>query len=232
MHIDADSQLHHAFDQHFALECPHCQVLSHLSAVSTPKFEQLMRFKPQHAGIVYRCDSCNSPVFLKFAVKSYGTDRVELASSYHEIERPKETFDFTHLPEDAEELFREALSCYSSSCFNAFASMCRRTAQSIFADLGENGKLRIFDELNEIRDLAEIDEDTFGVVKKVVFDRDIDARTSIPLVDAAQAGILLEMMKDMLYQAYVRRGKLQAAMMMRRYLAADAGPDHAPSEHQ
>jgi hypothetical protein len=34
---------------------------------------------------------------------------------------------------------------------------------------------------------------------------------------AYEAGVLLEVMKDMLYQAYVRLGKLQQAMMVRRF---------------
>ena len=46
------------------------------------------------------------------------------------------------------------------SFFNAFASMCRRATQAIFTDLGEAGKLRLFDELNEVRDLASIAPET------------------------------------------------------------------------
>ena len=36
----------------------------------------------------------------------------------------------------------EALACFSAASHNAFASMCRRVAQCVFADLGEDGKLR------------------------------------------------------------------------------------------
>jgi hypothetical protein len=49
----------------------------------------------------------------------------------------------------------------------------------------------------------------------------------MPFVTPAQAGVLLEFMRDILYQSYVRRGKLQQAMMMRRYLSEErdsAGP--------
>ena len=41
-------------------------------------------------------------------------------------------------------------------------------------------------------------------------------------MDAFQAGVLLEVIKDLLYQAYVRRGRLQQAMMVRRYFADDS----------
>ena len=144
MYIDCESRLRYPFDQHLALTCPNCQVLSHITPVAVPDFEKLTRFMPKHVGVVYRCDSCNSPIFLKFNVRAYRKERVELSSSYSEIERPPERFNFTYLPEDVEVLFREALRCYSNSCFNAFASMCRRTAQSAFRDLGDTGKLKIF----------------------------------------------------------------------------------------
>ena len=74
---------------------------------------------------------------------------------------------FTYLPQEVEVLFKEALACFSAGAFNAFASMCRRTAQALFADLGESGKLRIFDELNTTRDLAGITAETYGKLKNL-----------------------------------------------------------------
>ena len=219
IYIDASGGLHHDQAQNFALACPHCQVLSHLTAVSVPQYAQLVAFKPSHVGIVYRCDSCNAPVFLKYAVKLYASNRVELASGFTELERAREKFYFTHLPEEAELLFREALACFSAGCFNAFASMCRRTAQAVFADLGDNGKLRMFDQLNDVREMAELDQETFNVVRKILFGTDAEPRPNMPVLEATVAGVVLEVVKDLLYQSYVRRGRLQQAMMVRRYFA-------------
>jgi hypothetical protein len=42
------------------------------------------------------------------------------------------------------------------------------------------------------------------------------------VIEAFQAGVLLEVLKDLLYQAYVRRGRLQQAMMVRRYFSEDS----------
>jgi hypothetical protein len=95
--------------------------------------------------------------------------------------------------------------------------MCRRTALVVFDDLGDAGKLRLFDELNEIRQLAEIDLESFNTVKRVIFGTDEEAKYSVPTLDPYQAGVLLEVMKDLLYQAYVRKGRLQQAMMVRRF---------------
>ncbi len=221
IHIDADG-LHHDQATTFALACPRCEVFSHLTPVSVPDFRQLAAARPSHVGIVYRCDSCAAPVFLRYAVKIHGSQRVELASGFHELERPPEKFGFDYLPEQAEFPFREALGCFQAGCWNAFASMCRRTAQAVFADLGENGKLRMFDQLAEVRDLADLDQDAFNLVRKVLFGTDAEPGGSWPVLDAQSAGVLLEVTKDLLHQAYVRPGRLQQALAVRRWSAGEA----------
>jgi hypothetical protein len=160
-------------------------------------------------------------VFLRFAVKVYTGSRVELAPNFVELERPRERFNFTYLPEDAEALLKEAFACFSAACYNAFASMCRRVAQCVFADLGEDGKLALYGELANIRQFAELDDVSFAGVRKILFAPDAPGRAAMPVIDAFQAGVLLEVVKDLLYQAYVRRGRLQQAMMVRRYFAED-----------
>ncbi len=222
VHIDSAGRLHHEQQGSLALACPHCQVLAHITPMSVPDYNLLQLHKPSQVGLVYRCEACNAPIFLRFTVKLYAGNRVELAPSFVELERPREKFNFTYLPETVETLFREALSCFSSGCYNAFASMCRRTAQCAFADLGEAGKLALYDELADIRRMAELDDDSFQAARKVIFDPDAPGRAELPLLEAFQAGVLLEVMKDLLYQAYVRRGRLQQAMMMRRYFAEES----------
>jgi hypothetical protein len=221
VYVDSNSRLHHDRERSLALMCPHCQVYTHISAVSVPQFAELVASRPNHVGVVYRCDSCSAPIFLKFAVKMYAANRVELANTFVELERAKEKFNFTYLPEDVEALFREALGCYSGGFLNAFASMCRRTAQTVFQDLGDNGRLRIFEQVRAARELAEIDHETFAAVKKVLFGADADPNPQLPELDASEAGVLLELVKDMLYEAYVRKGKLQQAMMVRRFFAEE-----------
>ena len=97
--------------------------------------------------------------------------------------------------------------------------MCRRTAQAAFQDLGENGRLRIFEQAREAREMAEIDNETFSIVKKVLFSNDADPSPQWPDLSTNEAGVLLELVKDMLYQAYVRKCKLQQAMMVRKFFA-------------
>jgi hypothetical protein len=217
IYIDPHDELHTDY-QGIALTCPHCQTLSHLTPAGVPKFDALVRLQPKHVGLAFRCDSCQEPVFLKFAVKAYTQNRVEFAGNYQEIERSRENFPFTYLPEQTENLFKEALNCYAAGCVNAFAAMCRRTAQSLFHELGDLGKLELFDALQQIRGLAELDEETFGTLRAVLFGSDTDPWPHQPDIDAQRAGILLEVMKDLLYQTFVRKGRLQQAMTVRRFL--------------
>jgi hypothetical protein len=103
-----------------------------------------------------------------------------------------------------------------------------RREQAVFDDLGENGKLGLYDQLNDVRRMAEIEDRTFAMVKQVIFGRDADPRPNLPEPGSYEAGVLLEVMKDLLYQAYVRRGRLQQAMMVRRYFAEESGSKVTP----
>ncbi|MDP9088664.1 MAG: hypothetical protein M3O26_07975 [Pseudomonadota bacterium] len=218
IYITPQDELHVEY-QGIALTCPHCQTLTHLTPAAVPKFEDLSRRKPKHVGIVFRCDMCAEPIFLKFSTKAYTALRVELAPNFMEIERARESFPLTYLPEEAESLFKEALNCYSAACYNAFGSMSRRTAQSLFRELGERGKLELFDTLQEIRCLVDLDDDSFATLRAVLFGSDSDPWPNQPHLDSEQAGILLEVMRDLLYQTFVRKARLVQAMTFRRFVA-------------
>jgi hypothetical protein len=228
VYIDSASRLHHDQDRNLVVTCPHCLAVAHVTPSAVPRFEELQLYRPAQVGVVYLCDACHLPVFLRFAVRLYGAARIELSPQFSEVERAREKFGFTYIPEDVELLFREALTCFSHGAFNAFASMCRRTAQAMFTDLGEAGKLRLFDELNGLRDLADIQPEIFTRIRTVLFGAELDARSGLPLLDGYQAGILLEVAKDLLYEAYVRRGRLQQAIMVRRFFLDETGTHVAP----
>lgn len=213
--------------ERLALECPYCGVYANMSPQSVPDASILIESRPKHVGLVYQCDACRAPVFLRFAVKEIGDDHVELYQNYVELERPKERFPFSYLPKHTEVLFREALNCYSGNNFNAFASMCRRSAASAFLAMGEGGKLRAFEEVMIAQDIAGINDDSFSPVKTVLFDT--GEEEDLPLLNRVQAGILLEVLKDMFYQCFVRRGKLTRALKVRRFFVQEANGDLASS---
>ena len=217
--IERGTGLRDEADEQFGLECPYCGIYSHMTLQSVPEFENLVTVRPKHIGVVYQCDACSAPVFLRYAVKEFGENAVELYRNFIELERPKERFAFSYLPKHVEVLFREALSCYSNNNFNAFASMCRRAAAGSFSALGKNGKLRAFDEVMVAQGIADIDDDSFEPIKRVIFEA--GEEEDIPLLNRSQAGILLEILKDMFYQCFVRRGKLTRAIKVRQFFVRE-----------
>jgi hypothetical protein len=74
----------------------------------------------------------------------------------------------------------------------------------------------LFDTLQEIRALAELDDDIFADLRGVLFGSDSDPWPNHPHLDAERAGILLEVMRDLLYQTFVRKARLVQAMNLRR----------------
>ena len=51
----------------------------------------------------------------------------------------------------------------------------------------------------------------------------------LPLLNRAQAGFLLEVLKDLFYHCFVRRGKLTRAIKVRRFFVTEAGNDNLAS---
>jgi len=208
-------------------ECPHCGAHAQLLPVATPSFEVLRSCRPRHVGIGFRCAACNEPRFARVAVRSIDAHRAELSSNLVEIERAQERFQYSYLPPSVERVFHEALQCYSAGCYNAFASMCRRTIQAALEDMGRNAKLRWYDLLKEVVAIGQIDEATTQKLEAILFGAD----GTIPEIGPDQAAFLIEVIKDMVYQGYVRVAKLRAAMKMRRYFAEEYTGNITSIEH-
>jgi len=226
--IDPAGNLQHDQAQNLVVTCPHCQAVAHITPTAVPRFADLQAHKPKQVGIVYLCDACHAPIFLRFMVRIYGATRIELSSQFTEVERAREKFAFTYVPEQVELMFKEALVCFSAGAFNAFTSMCRRTAQAAFDELGASGKLRLFDELNHLRQLAALTPETFLKLKSILFGAETDPRPGLPLLDSYDAGVVLEVVKELLYEAFVRKGKLKQAMSVRRYFLDETATNIEP----
>ena len=204
-------------------ECPHCGVQTQLVPVSTPRFAAVQQTRPNKVAIGFRCSACGEPRFARVYVRSIDADRIELADGIVEIERPREHFAFTYLPESVAAVFEEALQCYAAEIFNAFASMCRRTAAASI-DALDDVQHEIWNAaFEEIVQLGDVDSATTAVMENVLFGQDDTA----PWIDAGQAAVLLEIMKDVLYQCHVRGARFRAAMKVRRFLAEEHSVPHS-----
>ena len=221
--IDSTSTMYFGDERETARNCPRCHAFSRMSPQALPTFDELLLQKPRTIGVVLRCHACNAPVFLRYATRAFASNRVELSPQAFDVERPIEKFAFNYVPEDVETFFREALICYSHNQYQAFASMCRRTAA---VDLRRSRQLHqaaaVRFDLPTCARWREIDEDTFAVVMRVIFAGNAEPLLDLPVINTYQAAVLLEVMKDFLYQAYVRKGRLQQAMKVRRFFVEEA----------
>lgn len=198
-------------------ECPHCRAHAALEPLAVPDYAAIAAARGTQVGAVFVCAACREPRFAKLAVRSLDADGAELANPV-EIGRPKERFAFAYLPAPVERLFGEALECYAADCHNAFASMCRRALAAAIAAGDRQAKARLYELFQEAADLGDVDADTRRTLEAVLF----EIEESEPELSPDQAAVLIEVVKDMLYQRFVRAAKLKAAMRMRRHFAGDA----------
>jgi hypothetical protein len=90
--------------------------------------------------------------------------------------------------------------------------MSRRTVLAIAPLLGEDGRELVRRELDELKVMAEVGDDAFAVVQRVLFDQH-DYTTGPPKrLSPTHPTLLLEMMNDLLYQLFVRPDKVRAAI--------------------
>lgn len=198
------------------LTCPHCSNGTSPVLTSPPKYHPLMKHKPKLVGVGYLCTSCNEPIVLKYAIEEFTDSYIAFQKDFQEVEKPTTKFEFEYIPDDVKADFKEALACYSIQAYNAFAAMTRRTIQSVANELGAEGKTKVQLQLKEMKDIADIDDETFDILKQMMIDGHDGAHPHLPELSAERAAILLSMLKDMMQQIYVRRGKLKKAAELRQ----------------
>lgn len=200
--------------------CPHsqCGVRATLSPVSFPHYDLLRRFRPISVGIVFRCDSCNNPIFgrlkgeYEVSNNIYNIDE----KSFEEIERPLEAFETELLPPDVASDLIEALTCYQHKCWNAFAAMVRRTLQSVAEALGVEGKTKVQQQVKSLAEEIDLDEESRDLLEQLVRDSGDGAHPHLPTVDEERAIILLAMAKDALDQLFLRAERIRKAKEKRQ----------------
>ena len=201
-------------DHDVTLRCPHCGVLAGMTAISIPRYELLHRFKLQDTGIVFRCDSCSRPVYLQFKVASL-SNPITLSEEFNQIQSALEPFEHKYLSAEVGADFQEALTCYAYACWNAFASMCRRCLQSVAVNLGVNGSSKVEAQIRELKEMGVVDDETFEQLRQIMLSGHDGAHPHLPALSADRAAVLLQLMKDVLYQLYVRPGKVKEAAALR-----------------
>jgi len=196
-------------EENLSLErCPYC-------SVNKPNLPQHWHIDTtNHSGRntrhwkAYICKNCGGVV-----TASAKDNNGDVSAIYPD--RVIETFDYDYLEGDVEKDLKEALSCYSHGDYNAFAAMSRRTIQSIAKDLGAKGKAKVKKQVNELKAILEIEEETFRTIEEIIIAGHDGAHPYLPKLSPERAAILLELLKDVVYQLYVRKKKIKQSAELR-----------------
>lgn len=196
------------------IRCPHCDIVSTLSRVSTPDLGIINARQLKEVIAGYACDHCNRAIPILWDVVRADSGGL-LSNSASEIILALEPFEFAHVPKAVSDDIKEALNCLSVKAYNGFAAMCRRTVQSACKELGAEGSTRVEQQIKELKDLADLDEETYAAIREIMLGGHAGAHPQLPSVDQNRAMLLLQLLRDMAHQLFTRPGMIKEAAAKR-----------------
>lgn len=196
------------------IRCSVCDTVSRLQLVSMPdpNTTNARGLKEIIAG--YACDHCHAAIPLRWSVIAVDGHGVHVALP-EEILIAVEPFDYSYIPEPVTSDIKEALNCLSVKAHNGFAALCRRAIQSTCAHLGAEGTTRVEGQINELKELAELDAETFAALKAIMLGGHDGAHPQLPAVDESRADLLLQLLRDVMFQLFTRPGLIKEAAARR-----------------
>jgi len=165
-------------------------------------------------------------VFVRYQIESINEDEIilhptPLTGDAHD-EKADNRLNPAYLPANVRKSFDDAVGCYQHGLYQAFALMCRQTAETVIDELdsrGERGKLKVFNQVEALREMVELDSKMFHTISRAIFG-DEGTTNKTDAMTRSEAAVLLEIMKDLLYQLYVREARLKRALKMRSFFAS------------
>ena len=204
------------FDNPPVIVCPHCVAKSAVVPISIPRYALIKKFQLREVGIVGQCSSCHRAVFMLHIVRFDTQTGVALSDEFEISNRVIEPFEMQYLNGGVLADFGEALTCYSTSSWNAFAAMSRRCIQSVSAAFGAEGTSKVQNQLKELEAMGIADAETFAQLHEIMLSGHDGAHPHLPSLSADRAEVLLHLMKDVLYQLYVRPAKIRESTELRK----------------
>lgn len=191
-------------------KCPHCKAYAHFTLITYSNYKT----NNDYAGSIYCCSACSGIIFIKWRIAGRPSqDTISVDSpEYSHLNIPDA--DLKYVPEDIKKEYSEALKCYGISCYNAFASMCRRTIQAIFMEKGIEGTSKITKQFESFKE-ENNDPDVLSIIDELIKTGNDGAHPQLPEVSSDRAELLLNLMNDTLDQIYNRPGRLKDSKLLR-----------------
>jgi hypothetical protein len=194
--------------------CPHCKTGTRFTITVSPT-ERLFQDQAKELIAGYSCDLCLRAVPIRWTIQSFNGSQPTVVQP--EMVLPtRESFDFSHVPQEVEKEIREGLDCLSVGAYNGFAGLCRRTIQAICTNLGADSSTKVKAQIEEMVTLTGLDKEWKELALQIMFAGHDGSHPHLPDINADRAAILLSLVRDLAYQLYTRPGKVREAALVRR----------------
>ncbi len=195
--------------------CPHCAMGTRFNLVTAPK-PNLRQDNPSELVAGYMCDLCSKAVGVLWSIRQFDQQGNPIVEQPEMILRVTGPFDYAHVPESVQKEIREALDCLSVNAYNGFASMCRRTVQSICTSLGVEGSTKVQAQIREMAELTGLDQETKDLAVEIMLAGHDGSHPHLPDVNADRAAVLLSLLRDLADQLFTRPGKIKVSAALRK----------------
>ncbi len=199
--------------------CPFCNTSVLLSIATLPN-EKAHQTRAKELVVGYLCDGCQRSIPVRWQISDF-QNSMPLVHRPEIVLRAEEPFEYAHVPEAVAKEIREGLLCYSLEAYNGFAALCRRTIQSMCTELGAQGSTKVQAQISEMADLTGIDTETKSIALEIMLTGHDGSHPHLPDVNAARAGVLLELVRDLSCQLFTRPGNINKSAELRRTAIAE-----------
>ena len=202
--------LQQLLDDVLAMRCPHCEVFVRMVPQGTPSWQWLDTHRPRRLGLSLLCPSCRMPVFITSGPINYRDNTIEFTEGWTPSQRAAERFDFDLLPASLQDAAIEAFGCYRDEYWQAFALLAHEIVGQAARELGADGRLQLFNAVTEAASLSGVEPALARLCRNLLFD--LEPEDGLPDLSPRGAQVLAALLRDLLYEAFVRRGRLSRAM--------------------
>ena len=120
------------------------------------------------------------------------------------------------MPPEVKKEISEGLDCLSVGAYNGFAGLCRRTIQAICTITGAGSSTKVQAQIEEMANAAGLDDETKRIAIEIMLAGHDGSHPHLPDVNSDRAAILLELVRDIVYQMFTRPGRIKQSAELRK----------------
>ena len=189
--------------KHLTAHCPYdCNMPVGLTLISAPNHNLVHSHGLQEVGAVYMCNGCKKPIYVRYSNALRSGSDVHVHNAF-QIQRVRPILKTENIKKkEVKQDIEETLDCYSVEAWNGFASMCRRTIQSICDDHDVKGKDKVKKQVKTFTENYNFDDDMKELLNQVALTGHDGAHPHLPPVSKERAEKLFAFMQEIVRQVY------------------------------